>query len=161
MRREHSVGQAACPGCIRLDTFVKAAEERGHAFTPRATDYEPGMSILIEQETVRFSIFEESHRVMPTRSKGRSRSSSVQPRIEFRPTGRFCFRIREALSARREPTFFDRPEHPLESQLSAILQGLSTAALELRERGEKRETERELRRNLLGKIDLPGLGLEN
>ena len=32
--------------------------------------------------------------------------------------------------------------HPLESQLSAILEGLSTAALELRERAEKRETER-------------------
>jgi hypothetical protein len=79
---------------------------------------------------------------MPTRSKGRSNSPAAPPRIEFRPTGRFCFRIREALSARREPTFSDRPEHPIESQLSAILQGLSTAAFELRERVDKWETER-------------------
>jgi hypothetical protein len=125
-----------------VDAFVRAAEERGYAFAPRGSDYEPGMLIVIKSEKVQFSIFEESHRVSPTRSKGRSRSSSAPQRIEYRPSGRFCFRIREALSACHEPTFFDRPEHPLESQLSAILHGLCTAAYELRERSEKRETER-------------------
>lgn len=125
-----------------VDAFAKAAEEREYGFMPRASDYEPGISIVIERQPVQFSIFEESHRVMPTRSKGRSRPSSAQARIEFRPTGRFCFRIREALSARHEPTFTDKPEHSLESQLSAILRGLSAAALELRMRAQKRETER-------------------
>jgi hypothetical protein len=131
-----------------VDAFVKAAEERGYAFTPRVSDYESGMSILIEGTKVQFSIFEKSHRVMPTRSKVRYRSPSVQSRIEFRPTGRFCFRIREALSACREPTFSDRPEHPFESQLSTILHGLSIAAFELRERAEKRETERRVEEEL-------------
>jgi hypothetical protein len=125
-----------------MDSFVKAAEERGYAFAPGVSDYEPGMSIVIKWQKVQFSIFEESHRVMPTRSRGRSRSPSSQPRIEFRPCGRFCFRIREVLSACHEPTFFDRPEHPLEVQLSAILHGLSTAAFELREKAEKREKQR-------------------
>jgi len=79
---------------------------------------------------------------MRIHSKGRYRSSFAAPRIEFRPSGHFCFRIREALSMCHEPTFFDRPEHPLECQLSIILHGLSIAALELREKAEKRETER-------------------
>jgi hypothetical protein len=125
-----------------VDAFVKAAEERGYAFATRVSDYEPGMSIVIKRGKVQFSIFEESHRVMPTRPKGRSRSSSAPRRIEYRPSGRFCFRIREVLPACHEPTFFDRPKHPLESQLSAILHGLCTAASELRERSAKRETER-------------------
>jgi hypothetical protein len=125
-----------------VDAFVRAADERGYAFAPRGSDFEPGMLIVIKSEKVQFSIFEESHRVMPTRPKGRSRSSSAPQRIECRPSGRFCFRIREVLSGCHEPTFFDRPEHPLESQLSAILRGLCTAASELRERSEKRETER-------------------
>ena len=125
-----------------VDAFVKAAEEHGYAFAPRVSDYEPGMSIVIKREKVQFSIFEESHRVMPTRSKGISRSRSAQPRIEFRPTGRFCFRIREALSDCHEPTFSDKSGHPLESQLGAILHGLSTAAFELREKAGKWETER-------------------
>jgi len=125
-----------------VDAFVKTAEERGYAFAPHVSDYEPGMSIVIKREKVQLSIFEESHRVMSTRSKGRSRSSSTQPRLEFRPSGCFCFRIREALSACHEPTFSDRPEHPLEAQLSVILHGLSRAAFELREKAEKREAER-------------------
>jgi hypothetical protein len=125
-----------------VDAFVKAAEERGYAFATRVSDYEPGMSIVIKRGKVQFSIFEESHRVMPTRPKGRSRSSSAPRRIEYRPSGRFCFRIREVLPACHEPTFFDRPQHPLESQLSAILHGLCTAASELREKSAKRETER-------------------
>ncbi len=78
----------------------------------------------------------------PFAAKGRLRAPSAQSRTEFRPTGRLCFRIREFLSARQEPTFADRPGHPLECQLSVILHGLSTAALELREKAEKMETER-------------------
>lgn len=124
-----------------VDAFVTAAEERGFAFVPRVWDYDPGMSLLIKRQKVQFSIFEESNRVMPTLSKGRSRSPAAQPRLEFRPSGRFCFRIREALSACHEPTFSERPEHPLEGQLSAILHGLSTAALELQEKADRRETE--------------------
>ena len=137
------VAPASIPRALLIvDAFVKAAEKRGYAFAPRVSDYEPGMSVVIKGEKVQFSIFEQSHRVMRTRSKGRSRSPSSQPRLEFRPSGCFCFRIREALSACHEPTFSDRPEHPLEAQLSAILHGLSRAACELRERTEKREAER-------------------
>ena len=131
-----------------VDAFVKAAEERGFAFAPRVSNYDPGMSIVIERQKVQFSLFEESNRVTPTRSKGGSRSPSAQPRIEFRPSGRFCFRIREALSACHEPTFSDSPEQPLEGQLSAILHGLNTAAFELREKAERRETERKAEEQL-------------
>jgi hypothetical protein len=137
------VAPASIPRALLfVDAFVKAAEKRGYAFAPHVSDYEPGMSVVIKWEKVQFSIFEQSHRVMPTRSKGRSRSPSSQPRLEFRPSGRFCFRIREALSACHEPTFSDRPKYPLEAQLSAILHGLSRAAFELREKAEKREAER-------------------
>jgi hypothetical protein len=139
-----------------VDAFVKAAEERGYAFATRVSDYEPGMSIVIKRGKVQFSIFEESYRVMPTRSKRRSRSPSAQPRIEFRPSGRFCFRIREALSACHKPTFFDRPEHPLESQLSGILHGLCTAASELRDKAKKRETERRAEEELAQQHRLAG-----
>jgi hypothetical protein len=139
-----------------VDAFVKAAEERGYAFATRVSDYEPGMSIVIKRGKVQFSIFEESYRVMPTRSKRRSRSPSAQPRIEFRPSGRFCFRIREALSACHKPTFFDRPEHPLEYQLSGILHGLCTAASELRDKAKKRETERRAEEELAQQHRLAG-----
>ena len=114
-----------------VDAFVKAAEERGFAFAPRVSNYDPGMSIVIERQKVQFSLFEKSNRVTPTRSKGGSRSPSAQPRIEFRPSGRFCFRIREALSACHEPTFSDRPEHRLEGQLSAILHGLKHSRIRI------------------------------
>lgn len=127
---------------LLVNAFIEAAEKRGFTFAPRASDYDHGMPIVIKRQKVQFSIFEESHRVRHTHSKGRSRSSCAAPRIEFRPSGRFCFRIREMLSACQEPTFFDRPEHPLECQLSIILHGLGTAALELREKAEKRETNR-------------------
>jgi hypothetical protein len=137
------VAHASIPRVLLfVDAFVKAAEKHGYTFASRVSDYEPGMSIVIKGENVQFSIFEESHRVTPTRSKGRSRSLYSQSRIEFRPSGRFCFRIREALSACHEPTFSDRPEHPLEAQLSAILHGLSRAASELREKAERREVKR-------------------
>jgi len=137
------VAPASIPRALLfVDSFVKAAVERGFAFAPRVSDYDHGMSIVIQRQKVQFCIFEESHRVVRAHSKGRSRSSFAQSRIEFRPSGRFCFRIREMLSACQEPTFFDRPEHPLESQLSIILHGLSTAALELREKAEKRGTEK-------------------
>ena len=138
-----NVAPASIPRALLfVDAFVKAAKERGYAFTPRVSDFEPGMSILIKGEKVQFSIFEESRRVMAARTKGSSRSPSAPKRIEFRPTGRFCFRIREALSECNKPTFSDRSALPLESQLGAVLQGLSIVAFELRERAEKRETER-------------------
>lgn len=125
-----------------VDAFVKAAEKRGYEFASRASDYEPGMSVVIKLQKVQFSIFEESNRVELLRRKAGSRPRPVQPRTEFNPSGRFCFRIREALSECYEPTFFDMPKRPLEAQLSVILHGLIKAALELREKAEKRETER-------------------
>jgi hypothetical protein len=126
-----------------VDAFVKAAEERGFSFALPESEYEPGLSIVIKRQKMKFSVFEESNRVMSTRSKGSLRSPSAQARIEFRPSGRFSFKIREYLSARQEPTFFERPEQPLEGQLSIILHGLSTAALELGEKAERQAKERE------------------
>jgi hypothetical protein len=126
-----------------VDAFVKAAEERGFAFALPESEYEPGLSIVIKRQKVKFSVFEESNRVTSTRSKGSLRSPAAQARIEFRPSARFSFKIREYLTARREPTFSDRPKQPLEGQLSIILHGLSTAALELGEKAERRAKERE------------------
>ncbi len=79
---------------------------------------------------------------------GTLRSPSAQAHIEFRPSGRFAFKIREYLYARQEPTFFDRPERPLEGQLSVILHGLRTAALDLREKAERQAKEREAEEKL-------------
>ena len=138
------VAPASVPRALLfVDTFVKTAEERGFAFALPEAEYEPGLSIVIKRQKVKFSVFEESNRVMSTRSKGSLRSPSAQAHIEFRPSGRFSFKIREYLSARQEPTFSDRPEHPLEGQLSVILHGLSTAALDLREKAERQAKERE------------------
>jgi len=131
-----------------VDAFVKAAEVRGFSFALPESEYEPGLSIVIKREKVKFSVFEESTRVMSSRSKGSLRSPSAQAHIEFRPSGRFAFKIREYLSARQEPTFFDRPERPLEIQLSVILHGLSTAALDLREKAERQAKEREAEEKL-------------
>ena len=131
-----------------VDGFVKAAEERGCAFALPESEYEPGLSIVIKRQKVKFSVFEESNRVTSTRSKGSLRSPSAQAHIEFRPSGRFSFKIREYLSARREPTFSDRPKQPLEDQLSVILHGLNTAALELREKAKRVAKERETEEKL-------------
>jgi hypothetical protein len=143
------VAPASVPRALLfVDTFVKTAEKRGFAFALPESEYEPGLSIVIKRQKVKFSVFEESHRVMPTRSKGTLRSPSAQAHIEFCPSGRFAFKIREYLSARREPTFFDRPERPLEGQLSVILHGLSTAALDLREKAERQAKELEAEEKL-------------
>jgi hypothetical protein len=54
------VAPASIPRALLfVDAFVRAAEERGYAFTPRASDCEPGMSVLIKLEKVQFCIFEE------------------------------------------------------------------------------------------------------
>jgi hypothetical protein len=143
------VAPASVPRALLfVDTFVKTAEERGFAFALPESEYEPGLSIVIKRQKVKFSVFEESNRVMSTRSKGSLRSPSAQAHIEFRPSGRFAFKIREYLSARQEPTFFDRPERPLEGQLSVILYGLSMAALDLREKAERQAKEREAEEKL-------------
>ena len=143
------VAPASVPRALLfVDTFVKTAEERGFAFALPESEYEPGLSIVIKRQKVKFSVFEESNRVMSTRSKCTLLSPSAQAHIEFRPSGRFAFKIREYLYARQEPTFFDRPERPLEGQLSVILHGLSTAALDLREKAERRAKERETEEKL-------------
>jgi hypothetical protein len=143
------VAPASIPRALLfLDAFVKAAEQRGFAFVLPGSEYEPGLSIVIKRQKVKFSVFEESNRVTSTRSKGSLRSPSAQALIEFRPSGRFSFKIREYLSARQEPTFSDRPGQLLEGQLSVILHGLSTAALELREKAERQAKERETEEKL-------------
>jgi hypothetical protein len=144
------VASASVPRALLfVDTFVKTAEERGFAFALPESEYEPGLSIVINRQKVKFSVFEGSNRVMSTRSKGSLRSPSAQAHVEFRPSGHFAFKIREYLSARQEPTFFDRPERPLEGQLSVILHGLSSAALDLKEKAERQAKEREAEEKLV------------
>ena len=88
------VAPASVPRALLfVDTFVKTAEERGFAFALPESEYEPGLSIVIKRQKVKFSVFEESNRAMSTRSKGSLRSPSAQADIEFRPSGRFAFKF--------------------------------------------------------------------
>ncbi|RXS95108.1 hypothetical protein [Silvibacterium dinghuense] len=114
-----------------VDAFLKAAEDRGYSFVLPGTGYDSGLEIVIQRQRVKFTVFEEAARVI---SKG-TRSSPTM--IEFRPSGRLSFKIREYLAIRSEPTFSDRSKESLESQLGIILHGLRTAAVELAERAER------------------------
>lgn len=116
---------------IFIDAFVKAAEHRGYSFALPETQYDQGLEIMIQRQRVKFTVFEEATRVI---SKG---TRSTPTKVEFHPSGRFSFRIREHLSIRSEPTFSDRSKESLESQLGIILHGLRTAAVELAERTER------------------------
>lgn len=129
---------------VFVDAFVKAAEERGFSFAPAATEYEPGLSIVINGQTVRFSILEGSRRSSPVASMNTARGATQVGSREFHPSGRLSFKIREYLRDRNEPTFLDRAHEPLERQLSIILHGLAQAAIELRERAEERAKEEKL-----------------
>ncbi|QNI35886.1 hypothetical protein [Edaphobacter albus] len=114
-----------------VDAFLKAAEDRGYSFVLPETEYERGLEIVIQRQRVKFTVFEEATRVV---SKG---TRSAQTTVEFHPSGRLSFRIREYLATRNEPTFSDRSKESLESQLGIILHGLRTAAAELAERTER------------------------
>ena len=121
-----------------IDAFVKAAEDRGYSFALPETQYDQGLEIMIQRQRVKFTVFEEATRVI---SKG---TRSAPTKVEFHPSGRFAFRIREHLSIRSEPTFSDRSKESLESQLGIILHGLRTAAVELAERTERLDRKKEV-----------------
>ena len=54
------VAPASVPRALLfVDTFVKTAEERGFAFALPESEYEPGLSIVIKRQKVKFSVLEE------------------------------------------------------------------------------------------------------
>jgi hypothetical protein len=140
-----SIAPESVPRLMRIvDSFVKAAEERGFTFSPTSRDEDRGMSIVINGQPIRFAFHEASRRISTAPPKDHGRFSSSYTAPQYVPTGKLTFKILEYVGGVMEPSWSDRVQTPLENRLAEILHALKQAAVALREQAEERAKQQKL-----------------